>query len=260
MRPKKIILFIVIIAVIILFTQTKLFNVKNIKVESDSFSCVENSQIKSALDLFDKNILFIDYSKDEEALKAKYLCIKSVRFVQIYPDKLEVKVSGRNARFAISPLKLKEASRSAVDFFLDHSATESAEILDKNNKFFLIDEDGVIFGISERFDLVKVYYVSEFSLGEKLKATMVNKLWEIIEKCSSFGLSIEKLVVFDDEVFVDSSPKMAFRLDAKVNQQIAALQLILKKAKIDDVKLEFIDLRFDKPVVKYGERQSNLRN
>ena len=60
------------------------------------------------------------------------------------------------------------------------------------------------------------------------------------------------LIVFPQ---VDN-PKVFFRLDNEIDLQLASLQLILEKAKIDERILEFIDLRFDKPIVRFAPKKT----
>ena len=55
------------------------------------------------------------------------------------------------------------------------------------------------------------------------------------------------------------SPKVIFRLDQRIDVQIASLQLILEKAKMYSESLEFIDLRFDKPIVKFAPKKNGER-
>ncbi|MBI4038755.1 hypothetical protein HY384_02235 [Candidatus Daviesbacteria bacterium] len=54
-----------------------------------------------------------------------------------------------------------------------------------------------------------------------------------------------------------NNPRIIFRLSNSLDVQLASLQLILGKAKIDGSRLEFIDLRFDKPVLKFTPKESN---
>jgi len=50
---------------------------------------------------------------------------------------------------------------------------------------------------------------------------------------------------------IESKYKIYFNLEEDMAFQLASLQLILNQDKIEKDKVEYIDLRFDKPVISY---------
>lgn len=260
-------LFLIILAALILFfifyfMKSDFFIIKKVTILNDDLSCVQNSQIKGNLNFLGKNIFFLNLEEAEKVLKRKYFCIKSINFSKLYPDKLELKVSKREAKIVLIPLKLKEATESAIEQLINSPATQSAEILNKPYDKYVSDIEGIIFDKDGDINLTKVYLVSQdLSLGKKLDESLVNDLLKIIDRLKTFGIKSNDLVVDKKKlVLINSLPRIVFRIRADINNQLAALQLILNRSRIDDDKLEFIDLRFDKPVVRYGKGQSNLRN
>lgn len=117
-------------------------------------------------------------------------------------------------------------------------------------------------------DIPKLYlYNSKISLGQELGASINNAL-KILSKTKTFGVDAEKSWVIDNFLITDTTSKsrVIFKLNDKVDIQIASLQLILAEAKInhrtiptepgiDSNKLEFIDLRFDKPIVRFAPKK-----
>ena len=254
--------FILVLTTIFYFMKSDLFIVKKIEILSENLSCVQNSQIKSTIDFFKENIFFLDFKKGEDLLKSKYLCIKSVNFSRIWPDKLELKISKREAKLILTPLKSKEATDSVMEQLTNKPSSMSAEMLDNSQEKFMVDQEGVVFDKDGEMNLAKVYLASpDLSLGKKLDDSLINDLLRIIDKLKTFGIKSDDMVVDKENlVLINSLPRIVFRISNDIDNQLAALQLILNKARIDDDKLEFIDLRFDKPVIRYGKGQSNLRN
>src|SRR3989338_1095891 len=137
--------------------------------------------------------------------------------------------------------------------FLEEVSTPSAQ--DASN-YFLIDHEGVIFSKAlEKLDIPNIFFADkDILVGEKAEGDFENAL-KVLSKVKEFGVDTQTSQILNSFLIIFSLPKIIFRLDADINTQIASLQLILKTAKIDQVKLEFIDLRFDKPIVKFAPQK-----
>ncbi len=105
------------------------------------------------------------------------------------------------------------------------------------------------------YNIPRIYfYDKNISLGNKLDKSLKDSL-KILDKIRTFGVNIKDTRVLNDLFLIypqEGWPKIIFRMDDKVDIQLASLQLILEKTKIDNKELEFIDLRFDKPIVKFA--------
>ena len=244
---KRIFFGLILVITLSLFVlRTDFLKIKSINVRLEKVSCADSDQIKNAAALLGQNIVFLNSSKAKENIKNKFVCVKDVIFLKTFPKNVNLIVSGRVPVAIAAVLKTSEASPSS---FLENIATPSgSEVVES----FLIDEEGVIFSkINEQANLPSIYFKDiSISLGKKLEDTTKNSL-KILEKLNLFGLDIQETLV-SDNYFIIFSPKVIFRLDSEVDIQLASLQLILEKAKIDDVRLEFVDLRFDKPAVKFA--------
>ena len=80
---------------------------------------------------------------------------------------------------------------------------------------------------------------------------MINNIIKIFDKTKSLGIEIKQAWLRENILVTETIPKMIFKLD-NVDSQLASLQLILSEAKIESKELEIIDLRFDKPVIKFA--------
>lgn len=217
-------------------------------VKMDNISCADEGNLKETSQILGKNILLIATSKIEKQLKEKYLCIKSVKFNKRLPREVEMEVSARVPVAQVLVIKETEASPSAI---LDTFSTSSSPSAIPVDKSFLVDSEGVIFSKdAQNLNYPKVYVEEEI--------TSVKEVLKIIEKLKIFGMEIkESRVVGQKTLLINpqtSEPKIIFALD-NLDIQLASLQLILKKAKIDEVTIEFIDLRFDKPIVRFAPKK-----
>lgn len=224
------------------------FTIKRIDIEAKNVSCADENQIKNSSGLLGQNFFLINSSKTENDLKKKFVCIKSAAVSKFLPDKIRLQISSREAFAVLAFLKNKEAS---------FSATPSA---DEVSDYYMADNEGVVFGKGVRdLNIPQIFiYNYEISIGQKLTGEISNAL-RILDKIKTLGIQINKAWIREGNFIITSSSpasQIIFRLSNDVDIQLASLQLILDKAKIDVSSLEFIDLRFDKPVVKFAPKKS----
>lgn len=245
--------FILLIFIIIFFVfRIGFFNVKQVEVEGN-LTCADQVQIKNSSDLFGQNFFFLNSSKTGNNLKKKFLCLRSITITKYLPNRIKLQVFERQPAVAFVTLKEKEASVSAL---IETSATPSA---DNIKDYYIVDDEGVVFSKEiTGLNLSKIYiYDSKISLGQKLSNDLIGNALKILEKVRSFGMDIKTSLISDNFFIINNSakPKIVFNLDNQINIQLASLQLILAEAKIDLIDLEFIDLRFDKPIIKVAPKK-----
>lgn len=221
--------------------------IKSIDVRLNKISCAGGNQIKDTSLLLGQNILFLNSSQAKEKIENKFICVKDVTISRHFPDKVNLLVSGRLPVAVLSLLNNAEATSSTAL----NIATPSAQTAPES---FLVDDEGIIFSKESQDNLPKIYFNNaNFIVGSKLENETKDTL-KILEKVKTFSLDPQSLVVSDHYLIVFSVPKVIFRLGENIDIQLASLQLILEKAKIDDVRPEFIDLRFDKPTVRFAPK------
>jgi len=69
------------------------------------------------------------------------------------------------------------------------------------------------------------------------------------------GLSVYRVKIVGQYLMTDSSAGIALNLESDIKRQLASLQLILSKSKIEQREVSSIDLRFAKPVVVYSPKK-----
>lgn len=236
---------------IYLFLKLNLFKIKTLDITGQNLNCVNSDQIKEMSDLYGKNFFSVDTSMFNKKVKEKFLCVKELNFSKKIPDTLKVDVIGRKPIAQIRRIDGMEASISAIfEIIATSSATESADS-------YLLDEEGIIFAKTNDSINIPNIFVSNInlSLGSKL-GNNTEGLLKVLEKVKVFGIDTSKLMISNNYLYIFSSPKVIFDLTVDLEFQIASLQLILEKSKIDESMVEFIDLRFDKPIIKIAPKKN----
>lgn len=262
-RGKIILILVVVIFGILVFAilRSDLFNIKAVDIQADNINCTNPTQIKSSTSLLGQNLIFLNSSKVESDLKKKFLCIKAVEISKYFPNKVKLIISKREPVVIFISQK-EEENLGILEKFSQPIASASAESTPSAqfifpqgeiNESFIVDNEGVIFEKNvSRVDLSKVYFH-----GQNL---MIGRIIKILQKIKTFGLTIKEAKVYSEKILlVNTKPKIIFRLDEREDIQLASLQLILSEAKIDDRELEFIDLRFDKPVIRTVPKKNGKR-
>lgn len=256
-----IILSLFLILDIYLLLDSDILKVKNIEVKLENVTCVGKADIEKETAIFGQNIFILNESVIQSKLKEKFFCIKFVNLLRQFPDIVKLAVTGRQAVALLSPLKFEDSTSSASLDIAIFFATPSSQLEDKS-KSYILDDEGIIFAKGELPNVPKIYFLGDdLSLGNRLEEDVVKSALIILDKVKSFGVNIKEAKIYSQKFLglnpIADKPKIIFALDKDINIQLASLQLILTEAKIDLREMEFIDLRFDKPVVKYIPKEKN---
>lgn len=230
----------------------EVFTIKKIKILTEGSLCVDESQLKSASGLLNQNLLLINSAKKERDLMQKFYCLKFLKLSKYLPDKITIQTANRKPFILLANLKAKIATPS---FLITDLATPSAEQI---GDVYFLDNEGVAYTrATAELTIPKIYNQDlNISLGQKLEEKINNNLFKILEKLKTLGLQFEVSWITDGFLIINPPPiKIIFDLKNNIDIQLASLQLILDKAKIYSESLEFIDLRFDKPVVRYAPKK-----
>lgn len=247
--------FILFLAILIIFfTRSDFFKIRKIEIKSERINCTDKTGLINTANLLGQNFLFVNFENISKNLKEKFICIKNVNVSRLLPGRIKLEINGREPVAVLILLKIKEASTAA---FLENIATPSTE---ESNDLFIVDKEGIIFskepnGTQEP----RIYFYNQnLSLGQKLNDDFINEILKILNKVKTFRIDLKETIIFND-LFIIIQPsagaKIIFRLDTSVDIQLASLQLILQQAKIEDKELELIDLRFDKPIIKFAPKK-----
>ncbi len=244
------VVFILIGVLVFVLSKPGLFTIKKIDIVTQNISCVDGNQLKNSSGLLGQNFFLANFNNITKNLKEKFICVKDINLSLDFPDKIKIQAIGRQPVALLMLLKDKEATISS---FLENVATPSAE---PSSEAYLIDDEGIIFSKDTgRFNIPNIFIKDlDLSLGKKPRDKTEDSL-KILAGVKTFGLDVKTAMILDNFFIIFSYPRVIFRLDNRIDIQLASLQLILAEAKIDFKELEFIDLRFDKPIVRFAPKK-----
>ncbi len=202
------------------------FKIKEIEVNE------RNIKIIGLENLYGKNILFLNSEKTTERLIKENPAIKTIVIQKKLPSKLLL-----NVVFANSIAQL------AVDA-----------------GYFYLDEDGKIikktrnpsFSLPQINFYQKIYY-SDYQSGQQIYFEEIKKSLYLLKKINQIGLTIKDLDISGNNVIVFNLENKKIIFDSLKDQQLQLFQLeqIIKAFKIKGENYKEIDLRFDKPIVRF---------
>lgn len=264
-HQKKIIIKMAVFCtlVIILLTfifKSEIFRIKKVAVLLHNTNCVSEQEIKAYINP-NQNILFFDQDKLIRQLQDKYHCIAFLKTFRKYPQLLAVEIYGR-----IPIAILQEIKPDIQDSLKELQSTPSSQAakldfaMPKNTGVkYQVDKEGLIYSDNHQFpENTPLIYIQghDISLYKQIDKGIINNAVEVVKKISSLTLNYNLVKIINFQLLVSSEPKLIFGLDKNINRQLASLQLILQKAKIDSKVIESVDLKFDKPVVIYSPKKN----
>lgn len=246
---------IIFVAAIFLITRSGFFIIKQIEVTSNKVSCADEHQLKTYSGLLGQNFFLVNSGQVAKDIKLKFICVKNVTLTRSFLDKssffdkVRIEVTPREPVAVLVLLKEKEVTRFAVE---ENLATPSAQDVEDSS---LVDDEGVIFSK----DTGGIYVPKIYSYAPDI---LLNNALKILDKVLVFGIEVKDTLINTGFFIINPSgdrPKIIFRLNDEIDIQLASLQLIQEQAKIESKELEFIDLRFDKPIVKFAPKKNGER-
>lgn len=268
-NKKKLKLFLSIFLIltitgVLFFLNLSVLIVKNVVVK-EGVSCVEEDRVVKDGAFFNQNIIFLNKSLIEKKLKEKYLCIDSLNLEKKYPDTLNIYLKERQKALRIGIIKgesfiklpeITEATPSSQSAFftIDLSVNEASV-----SGIYITDKNGFVFNAGEETsDIPTIYLVGyEVGLGRRVDRDIVNLSIKLINRLEELSIEYKTVKIMGDMVLIDGDLKLTFSLAKDLNRQLASLQLILQKAKMNSKSMEKIDLRFEKPIVVYSQKGRN---
>lgn len=237
---------------------SNLFIVSKIHIKTEKLDCVSADDLRKESKVRGQNLFLVNIVEAEKRLQDGFICIKSAELKRQPPDRIRLEVTSRHPAALLVLLKKENISTESAQ--ASSSASLDFSKLDPK-KSFLVDTDGIIYSQNtENINIPKIYlWDDNLELGKKVSAELIKNSSIIIEKLGSFGMLVnEAKLLSENTLIINSSPKIIIALKKDIISQLASLQLILEKAKIDEESLEIVDLRFDKPVVKFNPKKKEV--
>lgn len=231
------------------------FTIKKVSFTQENFACGMVEEVRKTINLEGRNFFLVDSTEIENKITSQFPCIAKIGLKKSLPSSAKITLFPRQAVAIISPilpkgsldLNLKEASASTEAAILDFSVTSSP------NKF-LVDYSGFVFLKTSSLDSLPIIFLAdEVGVGSVVKNNVVKKISELLKLLKSFSNLPRTIKVLNDQILIDADTRIALSLKKDYYRQLASLQLILEKAKMNSKRMERVDLRFDKPIIIYSK-------
>lgn len=182
-----------------------------------------------------KSIFFLDLAQLEKELPKKFPQIKKISFQKKLPDQLLIRVEERK------PVAVLRTGAPASP---------------SGRHYFLVDKEGVVFAKSATFSGVPLLFLPEEetpSLGKEIGKGRVNSACKIISLLGEKGIEAEKVFLKEGEIeiILQEKIKIIFPGQNDFSFKVASLQSILSSLKMEGKIPKEIDLRFERPVVRF---------
>lgn len=260
---------------VIIFFKFNPLTIQKVDINTGNIDCLNSFNSQKELNLIGQNIFFTNENELIKKLIVKYPCVKDITIKKESFNKVSVSFLPRTPLVYVSDM-IVESSPSAEFAFLtslqEATPSSTTALLDwsfvtrEPNGSLVADKDGWIFKQSTRdqslnqgnlLNLPLLFLTDyEIRLGKQIKNDILSKVVLVLAKLPPLGIEINniKMLVQNDDLLVSSNPKLVFSLRKDTLKQLISLQLILQKAKIDEKVAETVDLRFDKPVIKFVKK------
>lgn len=242
----------------------KLFTIREIIFNKEP-KCIEKEKIKPALtDLIGRSILTFNENFTEKDILENTYCVGKVAINKKLPNSLLVEVYDREPA-----LILNQVNIATDDVYLDIEkiliSTDSGKLstlldLFSYDKKIVVDTEGFTLDPKNFHQVLpEVAYIGRIlKLNQSLGTNLVNAI-KLIRGLDDGKTEIKNWIIINDKILIAQGRiQLIFSLTKDPDRQLATLQIILQKAKINESKGPFkngskkeivrIDLRYDKPI------------
>lgn len=202
-----------------------------IQIEAD----LPSANLLGIESLKNKNLIFLSPKMEEEKLKTVNPSVKTISITKKFPNSLIVKID------FYSPQALIRSNRGFL------ALSEDGRILftTKNSNIFL------------SLPLINYYQLINQeinSVGDWLEFNDIKMSLILLNKLKEFNLAIKKIDIINEDMILfklKDEQEIAFTSKKSWEKQIFPVPLILKQLKIEGKTFKRIDVRFDKPIIKF---------
>jgi len=215
---------------IILRYFNQFFQIKVVELEKKStidFQTILKERLK------EKNWLFFSEKNEEKKIKDDYPYIKNILIEKKFPDKVVVKI---DLYYPIAGIKT-------------------------NDGFFILSSDGRILQKNKKLDpslpLINYYQLINsliYKTGNSLDFNDLKISLKLLEELKKINIKINTIDIKNEDMILfnlDDKKEIVFTSRKEIEKQIFPILIILKQIKVEGKKYKRIDVRFDKPIIKF---------
>lgn len=211
------------------FVNSDVFKVRAITCFKAGLPCNQEETAVLA-ELKQTNIFFLATETVEKKLLAANPFIDRIIWQRQLPDRLLIELLVRQPSF-----------RATID----------------GSTWFVIDDQGVVLAQTDnQLDLPELVFSSVYRLepGQQLSSPLAQNAFLLARTLKLLFVNFDMIrVEFPNRLWLKTGPtEVFFNPENNLKSQVASLQLILSRSRIEGKTPAKIDLRFDKPVVSFN--------
>lgn len=222
--------FLLLISLVVYFLTGDFFKITYLNCTKENHPCTDKEK-SFFLDLIGENIFLLDSNKIVKALKKTFPKIDKLKIKKQLPNKVLIELTERKSLAGIA--------------------------FDKKN-CYLVDQYGYVLEKTKTCPKTKPKIVlknikTNFKLNEEIKEPGLKAGLLVVKLMKDNFLLLNGLVVDSDQrLTLDLSENVTATLSVQkdISLQVDSLQFILRQSKIEGDLPSYIDLRFDKPVIR----------
>lgn len=228
LKSKDLLIFLLIL--IIIFISSIYLKIQKIEFKTNS----KNYNFLGKEILIEKNILFLDLSETSKNLSDLNPTIKNLDIKKIFPNKISIYYE------IDKPIALIKANEGYLYLSSKGKVLQRSKDLKKQNKLPQIN-------YYQNFDYLTNATGSTIDFVDiKYSLSVLTKLKKYKNEVLSIDISRPSMIRFNlrDSIVIFTSEK-------SIDDQINKLEKIILQFKVEGNNFSLLDLRFDKPVLKY---------
>ncbi len=229
-RFRRFIFILLVIAafLLIFYLLNFLFKIKEIQIEG----VTKNIELIGLGNLSKENLIFLNNKEVERQIKANNPQIKEISVNKIFPQRIKIIVS------LYKP---------------------EAVLMGANVYFYLSDDGRILFKAKqEKLSLPVIYYYQKFTeysyqTGDWISYRDLRIALKMIETLTDLGILVERVDIGGDDMIVFKIGEKKIFLTSEKSEEVTKYELtqIIRQFKIEGKEFKVIDLRFEKPIVRF---------
>lgn len=244
---KVLILTVLLIFLAQLILKSSLLKIKYIYVYSEK-------EIPQAflVNIGDETYFTLNENKIKQALLKSVLEVESINIKLTFPNTINLFIKWR------SPLALATESYLEEER-MSEGSTPSGKIdtkfIKKDEPYFLIDRFGVLFnGPSEENLPVMGVDLQNMKVGDRIEKIPAESMLQILQFLKNTNDMPLWIASKDQKIVMGmkGGEMVITESNGDIEKEMSSLQLIINRFRIEGRKVDYIDLRFGKPVIKYS--------
>lgn len=228
LKSKDLLIFLLIL--IAIFISSIYLKIQKIELKTNS----KNYNFLGKEILIEKNLLFLDISETSKNLSDLNPTIKNLDIKKIFPNKISISYE------IDKPIALIKANEGYLFLSSKGKVLQRSKNLEKQNKLPQIN-------YYQNFDYLTNATGSTIDFVDiKYSLSVLTKLKKYKNEVLSIDISRPSMIRFNlrDSIVIFTSEK-------SIDDQINKLEKIILQFKVEGNNFSLLDLRFDKPVLKY---------